>query len=80
MLIDRHPIAEIKPLELSEALRKVEKREKLHKARQRYGKIFRYAIITGRAEYNPAFDLASALTPSEKQHFLYSLNSHQFSH
>ncbi|EPK9181779.1 tyrosine-type recombinase/integrase, partial [Serratia marcescens] len=36
---------------------------------QRCGEVFRYAIITGRAEYNPAPDLASALTPPKKQHF-----------
>uniref|UniRef100_UPI001330C1BA tyrosine-type recombinase/integrase n=1 Tax=Escherichia coli TaxID=562 RepID=UPI001330C1BA len=31
--------------------------------------VFRYAIITGRAEYNPAPDLAIALTvPKQKHH------------
>ncbi|HEK0449254.1 TPA: tyrosine-type recombinase/integrase [Proteus mirabilis] len=70
--IGKRPIAEIKPLELLEALRKMEKRgalEKMRKVRQRCGEVFRYAIITGRAEYNPAPDLASALTPPKKQHF-----------
>jgi integrase len=41
----------------------------MRKVRQRCGEVFRYAIITGRAEYNPAPDLASALTPPKKQHF-----------
>ncbi|OZS72516.1 integrase [Providencia rettgeri] len=70
--IGKRPIADIKPLELLETLRKMEKRgalEKMRKVRQRCGEVFRYAIITGRAEYNPAPDLASALTPPKKQHF-----------
>lgn len=70
--IGKRPIAEIKPLELLETLRKMEKRgalEKMRKVRQRCGEVYRYAIITGRAEYNLAPDLASALTPPKKQHF-----------
>lgn len=70
--IGKRPIAEIKPLELLETLRKMEKRgalEKMRKVRQRCSEVYRYAIITGRAEYNPAPDLASALTPPKKQHF-----------
>ncbi|EMI4412046.1 tyrosine-type recombinase/integrase [Serratia marcescens] len=70
--IGQRPIAEIKPLELLEVLRRIEKRgalEKTRKVRQRCGEVFRYAIITGRAEYNPAPDLASALTvPKQKHH------------
>lgn len=70
--IGKRPIAEIKPMELLETLKRMEKRgalEKMRKVRQRCGEVFRYAIITGRAEYNPAPDLASALTPPKKQHF-----------
>ncbi|OAT50888.1 phage integrase [Proteus hauseri ATCC 700826] len=70
--IGKRPITEIKPLELLETLRKMEKRgalENMRKVRQRCGEVYRYAIITGRAEYNPAPDLASALTPPKKQHF-----------
>lgn len=70
--IGKRPIAEIKPLELLETLRKMEKRgalEKMRKVRQRCGEVYRYAIITGRAEYNPAPNLATALTPPKKQHF-----------
>ncbi|ERH73674.1 tyrosine-type recombinase/integrase [Serratia marcescens] len=70
--IGQRPIAEIKPLELLEVLRRIEKRgalEKTRKVRQRCGEVFRYAIITGRAEYNPAPDLASALAvPKQKHH------------
>ncbi|EGT4275286.1 tyrosine-type recombinase/integrase [Cronobacter sakazakii] len=69
--IGKRPIVEIKPLELLELLRRIEKRgalEKARKVRQRCGEVFRYAIITGRAEYNPAPDLASALTTPKKKH------------
>ena len=34
--------------------------EKMRKVRQRCGEVFRYAIVTGRADNNPAPDLASA--------------------
>ncbi|MBK0018992.1 hypothetical protein IAE50_21665 [Kosakonia sp. S42] len=56
-------------MELLEALRKMEKRgalEKMRKVRQRCGEVFRYAIDTGRADYNPAPDLASALATPKK--------------
>ncbi|EGM5697857.1 tyrosine-type recombinase/integrase [Salmonella enterica subsp. enterica] len=70
--IGKRPIADIKPMELLEALRKMEKRgalEKMRKVRQRCGEVFRFAIITGRANYNPAPDLASALATPKKVHF-----------
>ncbi|CNE01706.1 tyrosine-type recombinase/integrase [Yersinia intermedia] len=70
--VGKRPIAEIKPMELLETLKRMEKRgalEKMRKVRQRCGEVFRYAIVTGRAEYNPAPDLASALTPPKRQHF-----------
>lgn len=66
------PIAEIRPLELSAMLRQVESRgatEKVRKVRQRCGEVFRYAIITGRAEYNPAPDLASAMQPHKTNNY-----------
>lgn len=69
--IGLRPIAEIKPLELLETLKRMEKRgalEKMRKVRQRCGEVFRYAIITGRAEYNPAPDLAGALAVHKKKH------------
>lgn len=70
--IGQRHIAEIKPMELLEALRRMEKRgalEKMRKVRQRCGEVFRYAIVTGRAEYNPAPDLANALAAPKKTHF-----------
>lgn len=70
--LGQRPIAEIKPMELLETLRRLEKRgalEKMRKVRQRCGEVFRYAIVTGRAEYNPAPDLATALATPKKTHF-----------
>lgn len=53
-------------------LSKLEKRgatEKMRKVRQRCGEVWKYAIITGRAEYNPAPDLASAFAPHKREHY-----------
>lgn len=74
--IGDRPIAEIKPLELLELLSIMEKRgvtEKLKKVRQRCGEVWKYAIITGRAEYNPAPDLASAFIPHQRENYPYLL-------
>lgn len=65
-------VGEIKPLELLNVLRKIEKRgalEKMRKVRQRCSEVFRYAIATGRAEFNPAADLSSALDVHQSNHF-----------
>ncbi|WP_323636983.1 tyrosine-type recombinase/integrase [Pectobacterium polaris] len=70
--IGQRPIADIKPLELLNVLKKMEDRgatEKAKKVRQRCGEVFRYAIVTGRAEYNPAPDLTSAMQGHEPTHY-----------
>ncbi|AOR61955.1 tyrosine-type recombinase/integrase [Pectobacterium wasabiae] len=70
--IGKRPIAEIKPLEMLTLLRKLEKRgvlDKLRKIRQACNQVFRYAIVTGRAENNPASELASALPPPKATHY-----------
>ncbi len=70
--IGQKPIADIKPLELLNVLRRMEDRgatEKAKKVRQRCGEVFRYAIVTGRAEYNPAPDLTSAMVGHESNHY-----------
>ncbi len=72
--IGKKPIAEIKPLELLNVLRRIEGRgatEKARKVRQRCGEVFRYAIVTGRAEYNPAPDLTSAMQGQESNHIAF---------
>lgn len=54
------------------ALRKIEERgaiETAHRARATAGLVFRYAIATGRATYNPAADLVGALSSTKTKHF-----------
>lgn len=66
------PIAEIEAPELLANLQRVERRgaiETAHRAMQNAGKVFRYAIATGRAKHNPAADLVGALTPAMKTSF-----------
>lgn len=63
---------DIKPLVLLNVLRRMESRgatEKAKKVRQRCSEVFRYAIVTGRAEYNPAADLTSAMSGHESKHY-----------
>ncbi len=72
--IGNRPIAEIKPMELMGVLSLLDGRgatEKLRKVRQRCGEVWRYAIVTGRAEYNPAPDLVSAFAPHKKEHYAF---------
>ena len=60
------PIKDIKPQMVLSAMREVEqqgKHETAHRCNQYINAIFRYAIVTGRAEYNPAADLKGALKP-----------------
>jgi integrase len=72
--LGHRPIKDIKPLELLEVLSKLEDRgatEKARKVRQRCGEVWKYAVVTGRAEYNPTPDLASALMTHEKEHYAF---------
>lgn len=65
------PIADISAPLMLEALRKLERRgvvETAHRARAHAGRIFRYAIATGRAERNPAADLVGALEQPRTTH------------
>lgn len=70
--IGQQPVNEIKPLVLLNVLRRMESRgatEKAKKVRQRCSEVFRYAIVTGRADYNPAADLTSAMSGHESKHY-----------
>ena len=70
--IGQQPVNEIKPLVLLNVLRRMESRgatEKAKKVRQRCSEVFRYAIVTGRAEYNPAADLTSVMSGHESKHY-----------
>lgn len=66
------PIADIEAPELLTNLQRIERRgaiETAHRAMQNTSQIFRYAIATGRAKYNPAADLTGALAPTIKTSF-----------
>lgn len=65
------PIEAVSAPLLLEALRKLERRgviETAHRARAHAGRIFRYAIATGRTTRNPASDLAGALEKTKTKH------------
>lgn len=65
------PIAEITPPEVLKVLRRIEERgaiESAHRVRNYCGQIFRYAIVTGRAERDPSSDLRGALPTPTKIH------------
>ncbi|WP_323649706.1 tyrosine-type recombinase/integrase, partial [Escherichia coli] len=70
--IGQQPVNVIKPLVLLNVLRRMVSRgatEKAKKDRQRCSEVFRYAIVTGRAEYNSAADLTSAMSGHESKHY-----------
>jgi integrase len=67
--IGSRPITDIDAPELLEMLRKVERRgviETARRLRQLCGQVFRYAIVTGRAQRNPSADLRGALKSSPR--------------
>ena len=70
--IGQCPIADITPPELLKVIRKIENRGALEmaaKVLQRCNAVYRFAITTGRANYNPATDLREALkTPERRNH------------
>jgi integrase len=66
------PIKAITAPELLAILRRIESRganETAHRALQVCGRVFRYAIATGRAERDPSRDLSGALAPIQERHF-----------
>ncbi|MDR3424788.1 MAG: integrase arm-type DNA-binding domain-containing protein [Alphaproteobacteria bacterium] len=70
--IGSRPVRDVTAPELLAMIRKIEKRGALELARratQMCGQVFRYAIVTGRAERNPAADLKGALKPMRKGHY-----------
>jgi integrase len=69
--IGPRPIAEISPRELLGTLNRVTERgavESAHRILQNCAQVFRYAIVTERAERNPAMDLRGALPPVKPTH------------
>lgn len=66
------PITAIEPPELLHTLQRVEKRgaiDTAHRCLYECGKVFQYAIASGRAKRNPAADLRGALSPVQHGHF-----------
>jgi integrase len=65
-------IAEITAQDVLEVMRRIESRGTLdtaHRAGGNCSQVFRYAIATGRATYNPVPDLRGALPSISKKHF-----------
>lgn len=69
--IGSRPISEIRPPELLAVLRRLEARgtiETAHRVKQICGQIFRYAVVTGRAESDPSTPLSGALASVKVKH------------
>lgn len=65
------PIADISAPELLTVLRRIEARNALdtaHRVHQNCGKVFRYAVATGRAQRDPSGDLRGAIPPGVERH------------
>lgn len=61
------PLADIKPLDVLQAVQKVEARgapEMARRIKQMAGQIFRYGVATGRCDRDPTADLRDALAPA----------------
>jgi integrase len=69
--IGKRPIAEIKAPELLAVLRRIESRgilDTTQRVRIICGQVFRYAVVTGRAERDPTTDLKGALPQPKRTH------------
>ena len=69
--IGRRPVSEVAPPELLTMLRKIEARGASYTAtrvRELCSQVFRFAISTGRATYNPAGDLVGAIVAKRVKH------------
>lgn len=65
------PIADIKPVEVLDLLKKIElsgRRDTAHRLRSTIGAVFRYAIATLRAESDPTYALRGALLKVKVKH------------
>jgi integrase len=70
--LGRFPIADIKAIQVLKAMQKIEDRgahDVAKRCLQYCGQIFRYAVITERAERDPTTDLKRVLRPGKKGHF-----------
>lgn len=65
------PVKDITAQELLAVLRRIEAKgtlETAHRTQQNCGQVFRYAVVTGRAERNPAVELFGAIPPANGKH------------
>ena len=72
--LGHRPVAEINAAELLSVVKKVEERGALdvaHRLLQNCAQVFTYAIVTQRAERNPASDLRGALKPIPRSNHAY---------
>ena len=70
--IGHMPIAEIQPIDILGAVRRIERKGQLESARrtlQLAGAVFRYAVATARIPSDPTRDLRGALTTSTVTHY-----------
>ncbi|MDR3560907.1 MAG: integrase arm-type DNA-binding domain-containing protein [Negativicutes bacterium] len=70
--IGKLPIADIKPIQVLDALRRIENRgahEMARRSMQYCGQVFRYAVITERCDRDVTADLRGALKPFRKGHY-----------
>lgn len=71
-IIGHLKMEDVEPMTLLKVIRLYEDRgamERADKARRRCGEVFRYAIVTGRARYNPAPDLVDAQKGYQKKNY-----------
>jgi len=70
--IGNRPISEVTSMELLNLMRRIEARgakETAHRILQTCGQIFKYAIVTSRAEVDPSVALKGALEPVKIKHY-----------
>ncbi len=70
-MIGKYPIKELKAPVILDMLRQIERRGAVEMARRQAqvcGQIFRYAVATGVAEYDPVPSLRGALRPTPRGH------------
>jgi len=70
--LGKQPIEDITAPELLKVIERIENRgviDTAHRALQTCGQIFRYAVASGRAKFDPTPNLHGALTPVRKKHY-----------
>ena len=70
--IGKMPISDIKPLDILQTIKRIEKLnilETAHRTLQTIGQVFRYGVQTGKLERSPAIDLKGALPARNVKHF-----------